>query len=556
MKNKKINYDFSVEELAKKINYDLQKDSFNIKNALDSNIQKYYKDIEKILQNDNDEQLRYYKYDLRYRHNVASTPKYLKQLLNDINFYDKKFDIKTYLDSINSIESKSVISSIDSIIANLNVKKHRNSIDSNNSNSKLESKTELKKIHAEILQEWKKSINVRLYSWQKSQVKKEQNATIKRVKEYLKAMQKAKEIMQETSEISEMLEEVIMEHLKNGLKSCENLKSFMNYKKESENTQNLEQNSLNTEKQKGYSKGNKNNTLKKQLINFSKIMHILQQDSIKKLCDMLGRLDSANDAIEIRKINTQNYNIKMPTKYANDEFSGLHFSSQLSNILPQEMLLLGDKDFNILFDMKYMENRLLSFEKMGEESIIKNKEITTKQHKKGPIILCIDTSASMSGDSNEISPEIIAKIITLFLTKRARKQGRNCFLINFSESIKTLELSGENGVFGLLEFLSLGFHGGTDCIPALKTALQKCHNENYKSADILMISDFVFDNNDMLTIKKMMQNKDKLIKCNALYVGNVHPIKLKNSPFDNNFFYNPNSKNIESLVKNIRKMGM
>lgn len=599
-KNKKINYDFSVEQLANKVNYDLQKDSFKIRDELDSNIQKYYEDITKILENDSDEQLRYYKYDLHYRHNVASTPKYLKQLLNDISYYNRKFDVKNYLDSINSIESKNVVSSIDSIISNLKSKKKLNSqFNNSNENADLDSKIKLKKLHKEILESWKESINKGLYNWQKSQIKKAQNATIKRVKGYLKAMQEAKDSINESKEIGEMFEDIIMEQLREGLKSGSDLQDFMNNDEGFEDLQNSSQdiessfesslgNGLNKDsKMQQYSShstldSNMQNFMpqkphysplknpsggnglgqgrqgfkkfKKNLINLQKFLKFLKSDSIKQLCDILGQLQDAENLATMSKTESLDYNTKMPTKYANDEFSGLHFSSEISNILPQELMLFNDNDFNVLFEMKYAESRLLSFEKMGEINAIQSTETPMPQPKKGPIVLCIDTSGSMASKIGGVSPEIVAKAITLFMVKRARSQGRSCFLINFSVDIDTIDLCAKRGIFGLLNFLSFSFDGGTDAIAALKFAFKKCSDFEYKNADILMISDFIFCNNDMDIIRNIINKKEKTTKCHALYVGIMKATNLKYSPFDSNFIYNPQTKNIESLVKNLKKL--
>ena len=60
---------------------------------------------------------------------------------------------------------------------------------------------------------------------------------------------------------------------------------------------------------------------------------------------------------------------------------------------------------------------------------------------KGPMILCIDTNGSMNG-----TPEYIAKAIALYFATQSMKEKRKCFLINFSTSIETLELTNENGL--------------------------------------------------------------------------------------------------------------
>ena len=148
--------------------------------------------------------------------------------------------------------------------------------------------------------------------------------------------------------------------------------------------------------------------------------------------------------------------------------------------------MLEDESLELLFDLKYIQNRLFCFEKQGYHSITQEaqeeieKEIETKKQKKrekneGAIIVCVDTSGSMMGN-----PEYIAKALTLFLATKANTQKRACYLINFSIGIETMELSGKGGMAKLMQFLEMSFGGGTDVAPALKEGLKTMQQDDFK----------------------------------------------------------------------------
>ena len=112
-----------------------------------------------------------------------------------------------------------------------------------------------------------------------------------------------------------------------------------------------------------------------------------------------------------------------------------------------------------------------------------------KKEPKGPVIVCVDTSGSMSG-----TPENIAKTVTFALAKIAIEEERKCYVISFSTGIETLDMSdfaSGDALAKLVQFLRMSFNGGTDASPALHHAVQMLQKNGYRNADVLMISDFV-----------------------------------------------------------------
>ena len=211
--------------------------------------------------------------------------------------------------------------------------------------------------------------------------------------------------------------------------------------------------------------------------------------ALRRLCEMLGRSVSASAAESVETISVS-VSYKTVDTTLSEELSGVETGSRIEDLLPSEKGLLNDPDLEILFDLKYAENRLMCFDKQGYSEVTRDSDdivtVSSEESFMGPIILCIDTSGSMQG-----SPERIAKAVALYMAMTASAQRRRCYLINFSTSIRSLDIEPPAGMRGLLDFLSHSFHGGTDIVPALREAVKKIGDEDYSRADVLVVSDFV-----------------------------------------------------------------
>ena len=210
---------------------------------------------------------------------------------------------------------------------------------------------------------------------------------------------------------------------------------------------------------------------------------------IEKICDSMGRrVDIENVINNIEFKDSYNYSNKKIT--SKDEIVGIYFSKDIENIVPEELSLLCDKDFEKLFKLKYIENRLMCFDK--DSYIFDEKE---KQKIKagyidgrGPVIICIDTSGSMKGIN-----EYIAKATMLKIVMQALSENRNIYLINFSVEIYSYKFSKYDGINELINFLKLSYHGGSDIYKALNEANRIMNTDNFKNADVLVLSDFMME---------------------------------------------------------------
>ena len=275
-----------------------------------------------------------------------------------------------------------------------------------------------------------------------------------------------------------------------------------------------------------------------------------QDKEAQKIADLLGKMRQIEQSSKVETI-TQTISVPVPVTDVNskEEIIGLKLGKDLEYVIPSELALMADPETAILFDLKYLESKLVCFELQGTAFQDEQQEITTEieikeDNKLGPMILCVDTSGSMSG-----IPENIAKAMSLYLGNKAKAEQRKCFVINFSTGIETFEISATKGIADLVSFLSKSFHGGTDAAPALRYALSLCQSENYEKADILMISDFVMGSLSETLLSDIKKQREKGNQFHSLVIGNLFMENRLKTHFDNEWVYNPNLHQVEQLVK-------
>jgi len=278
--------------------------------------------------------------------------------------------------------------------------------------------------------------------------------------------------------------------------------------------------------------------------------YIENSKELKKIANIIGRMKAAhqNYKEELVKVTKEYVNTIKKSEFKS-EIDGVKLDNDLNLVLPHELALLDNEESEILFFKKFIERSLVCFESIAQKEIeeeiiskVEEEELrkVAKEEEKGPIILAIDTSGSMAGE-----PEAIAKAISLFIATRAKKEKRDCFLINFSTSIETFEFNKKKGIKDLITFLKKSFHGGTDVTPAIKYAVNLM-KDKYKNADLLVISDFIMGDlgNDIRkSIKKAKKNKNRFY---ALIIG-AYSKDSKIQDFDKTWIFNSIYGDVEVL---------
>ena len=237
------------------------------------------------------------------------------------------------------------------------------------------------------------------------------------------------------------------------------------------------------------------------------------------------------------------------------EIAGLRLSDSLQDALPSELALYSNPSSRQIFKMKYAQKQLLSYSYTRNIEYKKSHEATEEvevgetTEKKGPMIICVDTSGSMQG-----TPERVAKTVAFALAQKSLEEERGCYLISFSTEIETMDLSSFNsteGITNLVKFLRISFNGGTDANPALEYSVKLLKEKDWKNADVLMISDFVMGDLGSELEGKIKAQKEKKCRFFSLAVtgsGNNEVISV----FDKNWIYDINAK--DSGAKLIRQL--
>lgn len=287
---------------------------------------------------------------------------------------------------------------------------------------------------------------------------------------------------------------------------------------------------------------------------------LLEKDeSLQELSELLGKQSRSQSIFEkeMREKVALHSNWQ-PKKAYRGEINGLKYSNDISVALPSELSLMKNPALNKLFQLKFAQKQLLSYDyQIQEESDVESKEKEEveieKKEKKGPIIVCVDTSGSMNG-----TPENIAKTITFALSKIAIEEDRKCYVISFSTDIQTLDLSdfSSNPIGKLVQFLRMSFNGGTDAVPALNQALKMLSENEWKNADVLMISDFVMQSLDKELADKIESEKKKNTVFYSLTIGNSGN-KETIQCFNHNWFYDMNNpqaaRHLAEQLNEVRK---
>ncbi len=153
--------------------------------------------------------------------------------------------------------------------------------------------------------------------------------------------------------------------------------------------------------------------------------------------------------------------------------SGVETGNNIENLLPVEYSFYMHPITKMDFLRRFAESQTMQFEQKGNEIL-----------KKGPIVLCLDQSDSMS------SLDTQSKGFTLALMAIAKKQRRDLCLVLFSS--RTQIFRYEKGEIRAPEMTRLArtfLGGGTNFTLALDNAVQIINESRFKQADIVFVTD-------------------------------------------------------------------
>lgn len=110
----------------------------------------------------------------------------------------------------------------------------------------------------------------------------------------------------------------------------------------------------------------------------------------------------------------------------------------------------------------------------------------------GPMIVLVDTSASMSDGTEVATAEAWAKAVALALADAAAADGRDLILVTFGARGELREVHAPGGRLvgtARAEFAAFAFDGGTDVRGALRRAVELIDQDPAAGADVVLLTD-------------------------------------------------------------------
>jgi uncharacterized protein with von Willebrand factor type A (vWA) domain len=188
--------------------------------------------------------------------------------------------------------------------------------------------------------------------------------------------------------------------------------------------------------------------------------------NLKRMAELLGRFE-------------RDFRYKRSNRIVggDDIIVGVDVGNDIKKLLPMEFSGLIHPSLKRKFYRDFASRQLLQYEMVGEA-----------EAGKGPIILCIDASGSMSGQKNEW-----ARAVALAVTSIAHREKRAVYVIEFT-SVVTGEwyFDPKGGIDPeVATDFAMSFHGGgTDITRALDKAKEIFDRHPvFKTADVMVVTD-------------------------------------------------------------------
>lgn len=259
---------------------------------------------------------------------------------------------------------------------------------------------------------------------------------------------------------------------------------------------------------------------------FEKKLNIVRiQNQYPEIGDVVKRMGRVADTNGKDRLAVQTGRSMQLSHSSGSDIEGISIGRDINALMPMELAQYTDTDMEKLFLHKYMTSKLQVFHYKSEIAKPTRRLRSESASRRGPMIVCVDSSASMSGVPQKIEASLLAK-----LEQTAETLNRDCFLIDFSIGIHPIELRSrrqkksmermgmreedqENFAKGIFPFIG----GGTDAQKMLNLTFSLLDNndDRYMNADVLWITDFLIPR----TEKELMQRFKEYQKTGTKFYG-------------------------------------
>ncbi len=272
-----------------------------------------------------------------------------------------------------------------------------------------------------------------------------------------------------------------------------------------------------------------------------------KHSELSDIAEKLGRMASEVDCPDLEKTPAEELRlVEEVSDNVTDDVVGIHHNNDLARLVASETLFLAEPELEAVFYQHFAEKQMLNYRMQGKDRTLRKvkafrPEADKADIEKGPFVICIDASGSMSG-----FPEKCAKAMAYRLMQIALNESRECYVMIFSTSHISYELTGENGIKEALDFLSYSFHGGTDFTLAIEESISVMESAKFRNADLVVISDFIAPHQPDEVLEKVEKLKRDHTRFHAVCLSQYGNPSLL-SMFDHCWEYHPTT--LGRLVK-------
>lgn len=231
---------------------------------------------------------------------------------------------------------------------------------------------------------------------------------------------------------------------------------------------------------------------------------------IVKIANKMGRISDSMGAEWMSLAQGQSQQLEHSS---HSDILGVTMGNDINSLLPLELAQYMDEETENVFYQRFLTNRLQVF-RFKSEIVQPARKLETKPTvRRGPMIVCVDTSGSMKGKPEQIANSALLKVLDI-----ANDQRRDCYLIGFSVSINPIDVKREN--YKVMDFFSKASSGDTNATRLLEKIFSLLETSpNYMNADILWVTDFRIPPVSAALIEKMRQYQSENTKFYGLQIG-------------------------------------
>lgn len=222
---------------------------------------------------------------------------------------------------------------------------------------------------------------------------------------------------------------------------------------------------------------------------------------LRRICELAGRYRRVAQSRQRQK-----------AQHGYDDVVDVEQSGDIARLLPSELAKLASPEFELDTMRRVLERQALCRKHEGQDNV-----------GKGPIIVCVDESGSMSGE-----PVCQAKAFALAMAWIARHQKRWCCLIGYSgghEGTRCILPPGKWDEVKLLDWLTHFYNGGTTMDVPLKemptTYWQEMVTSGLKpgKTDLILLTDAIVHVPQQMKATFNAWREQQKVKVHTLLIG-------------------------------------